>query len=96
MSLAIRSGRPRSVPSPETANADPDLDVARRLPTTRIVGTPDHVVVQLDDLAAATSATELMVSTVTHGLDERLRSLTLLTEAWNDPARSEALEHGVA
>jgi alkanesulfonate monooxygenase SsuD/methylene tetrahydromethanopterin reductase-like flavin-dependent oxidoreductase (luciferase family) len=96
MSLAIRSGRPRSVPSPETANADPDLEVARRLPTTRIVGTPDQVVAKLDALAATTGAAELMVSTVTHGLDERLRSLTLLAEAWNEPTRSEALEHGVA
>jgi luciferase family oxidoreductase group 1 len=96
MTLAIRTGRPRSVPSPETANADPDLAVARRLPTTRIVGTPDHVVDQLDALAATTGATELMVSTVTHGIDERLRSLTLLAGAWNAPARSETLEHGVA
>jgi luciferase family oxidoreductase group 1 len=96
MSLAIRSGRPRSVPSPETAHADPDLAVALRLPTTRILGTPDHVVAQLDALTAATGATELMVSTVTHGLDERLRSVTLLAEAWDRPLRSEALEHGVA
>jgi luciferase family oxidoreductase group 1 len=96
MSLAIRSGRPRSVPSPETAHADPDLAIALRLPTTRIVGTPDQVVAQLDALTAATGATELMVSTVTHGLDERLRSVTLLAEAWDRPLRSEALEHGVA
>jgi luciferase family oxidoreductase group 1 len=96
MSLAIRTGRPRSVPSPEHANADPDLAVALGLPTTRIVGTPDHVVEKLESLAAATGAVELMVSTVTHGLAERLRSLTLLAEAWEQAAGSEPFQHGVA
>jgi luciferase family oxidoreductase group 1 len=93
MSLAIRTGRPRSVPSPERANADPDLAVALGLPTTRIVGTPDDAVAKLEALAATSGAAELMVSTVTHGLEERLRSLTLLAEAWGrtgDPERPAA------
>ena len=95
MTLAIRRGRPRSVPSPERANADPDIDVARNLPTNRIVGTPDAVVAKLEELVVRTGAAELMVSTVGYGLDERLRSLTLLAEAWTMP-RSEPAEHGVA
>jgi luciferase family oxidoreductase group 1 len=82
MLWAIRTGRPRALPTPATALAHPDLAAARRLPTSRIVGTPDAVVARLDDLARDAGADELMVTTVAHGLDARVRSLTLLAEAW--------------
>lgn len=83
MTLAIRTGRPRAVPSPEAANADPAIETARRMPTTRIVGTPPDVRARLEALTGDTGANELMISTVTHGLDERLRSLRLVADAWS-------------
>jgi hypothetical protein len=36
----------------------------------------------LAQLTAATAADEIMLSTTTYGLAERLRSLELLAEAW--------------
>ena len=52
------------------------------MPSNRIVGDPSSVVTRLEHLVAETGADELMVSTVAHGLDERIRSLELLASAW--------------
>lgn len=78
----IRTGRRIAVPTPEDAAADPELAIARLDPTNRIVGTPDDVVAGLEHLAEVTGADELLLSTVTHGLDHRLRSMALVAEAW--------------
>ena len=80
--LARRTGRLLPLQSPEDAAGHPDLATARALATSRIVGGPDAVVVGLRALADATGADELMVSTSTHGLPERIRSLEVLAEAW--------------
>ena len=86
MLLAIRTGRFRPLPSPEAAAADPDLPTAARIPTNRVVGTPDAVVARLEDLVQETEADELMVSTVAHGVAERVRSVELLAWAWSGEA----------
>jgi luciferase family oxidoreductase group 1 len=78
----IRTGRRFAVPTPEEAAADPELPIARMDPTNRIVGTPDDVVAGLEHLAEVTRADELMLSTVTHALDDRLRSMALVADAW--------------
>ncbi len=82
MMLALRSGRLRPLDSPDTAAGHPHLELARSLPSTQIVGAPERVLADLERLARDTGADELMISTVTHGLDARRRSLSLLAEAW--------------
>jgi luciferase family oxidoreductase group 1 len=83
--LAIRTGRRIPLLSPEAAAAHPDLATARRYPTNRIVGTPDVVVAQIENLVRETAAAEIMVMSLTHGIGERVRSLELLAQAWRQP-----------
>ena len=73
---SIRCARPRWPPPSPTAV------MAGNVPTNRISGSPATALAQLDRLLATTGADELMVSTVAHGLDARLRSLELLAEHW--------------
>lgn len=82
MSHGIRTGRLAPLLSPEEAEAHPDLPAALAMPSTRVVGSPATAVRQLDDLVAATSADELMVSTVAHTLEDRTESLDLLASSW--------------
>jgi alkanesulfonate monooxygenase SsuD/methylene tetrahydromethanopterin reductase-like flavin-dependent oxidoreductase (luciferase family) len=58
------------------------------MPTNRIVGTPGPVVTRLEVLARETDADEIMIFTFTHGLDERVRSLELLAQGWQDHSLS--------
>jgi alkanesulfonate monooxygenase SsuD/methylene tetrahydromethanopterin reductase-like flavin-dependent oxidoreductase (luciferase family) len=78
----IRTGRLRRLPTPEVAADDPDLPLARSLPTNRIVGDAATVVDRLRDLAARTGANELMLSTVAHDVAVRAESLELIAAAW--------------
>jgi luciferase family oxidoreductase group 1 len=82
MSYRIRSGRFGPLLSPEMAAGEPDMVMARNVPTNRVVGSPASTLAQLDRLLAATGADELMVTTVAHGLGTRVRSLELLAESW--------------
>ncbi|HJV08946.1 MAG TPA: LLM class flavin-dependent oxidoreductase [Acidimicrobiales bacterium] len=82
MAYRIRSGRFGPLLSPEAAAAQPDIVMARNVPTNRVNGAPATAVAQLDRLLATTGADELMVTTVAHGLDTRVRSLELLAGAW--------------
>jgi luciferase family oxidoreductase group 1 len=82
MTFALRTGRPIQLASPEVAAVHPDLDAARRFPTNRIVGSPATVVAELEELAAVTEANEIMIFTFTYSLEERIRSLELLAQAW--------------
>jgi alkanesulfonate monooxygenase SsuD/methylene tetrahydromethanopterin reductase-like flavin-dependent oxidoreductase (luciferase family) len=79
----IRHGSFEPMRSPEAAAAHPALPAARAMRSNRVAGTPAAAVEQLDDLVTATAADELMISTVAHSLDARLRSLELLTKAWS-------------
>jgi len=84
MTYAIRNRGFIPLLSPEAANEHPDLAVARTMPTNRIIGTPESVVTQLEALVEATAASELMIFTAAFGVEERVRSLTLLMQAWQD------------
>lgn len=83
MIYEIRTGRFSPLLSPEAAAAHPSLPAARAVPSRRILGSPATAVAHLDQLIAASGADEIMVSTVAHGLETRLRSLELLADAWS-------------
>ena len=80
--LAIRTGRPAALLSPEQAAVHPDLPVARAMPSNRIIGSGDEVVGALRELATRTEADELMVSTMAYGVDDRIRTLELINASW--------------
>jgi luciferase family oxidoreductase group 1 len=91
MRLAIRTNRLRPVPSLAEAEIDPERAAAEAMPSNAIVGTPETAVQQLRELATATGADELMLSTSTHGVEERVRSLQLIAETWGlTPSRTAA------
>ncbi len=82
MIYLLRSGRPTQLLTPEMAAQHPDLPIARQMPTNRIMGSPSTVVKGIEALIEQTNATEIMVSSFTQGLPERIHSLELLAEAW--------------
>ena len=86
MRLSIRTNRLRPVPSVAEAEVDPERAAAEAMPSNAIVGGPATVVAGMRELAAATGADELMLSAITHGVEERIRSLELVAEAWGLPA----------
>ncbi|MEX0660011.1 MAG: LLM class flavin-dependent oxidoreductase [Egibacteraceae bacterium] len=80
--LSLRSGQLRPLPTQAAAAADPQRDLAASLPTSYIVGPLDTALQALGRLGADTAADELMITTTTYGLEERLASLELLAGAW--------------
>lgn len=82
MMLGIRTNRLRPIPSLEEALADPQRDAAAAMRGSRIIGSSATVRAGLTELAERTGADELMVSTTTHGLDERLASYELIAGEW--------------
>lgn len=80
--LALRTGRRMRLLSPEEAARHPDLDVATAMPSNRIVGDAGLVADRLAALAEQTAADELMISTMTHGLAERITTLEIVADVW--------------
>ena len=84
--VSLRSGRPRTLPSPDEAAAHEwtaaERDIVATSPGRPTVGDPAGVRAELGELVASTAADELMVTTMTYGLDARLRSFELLAKAW--------------
>ena len=84
--LQLRSGRLGLLPSPEDAEAYPFTSAERAVVddmlSTHLIGEPAAVRQGLVALQRRTDADELMVSTRTHAYDARLRSHTLVAEAW--------------
>jgi luciferase family oxidoreductase group 1 len=82
--LRLRSGRPGPFPAPETAAeyqyTPAEREFVRSWTSTHVVGDPAHVRDQLEELAAATNADELMITTMVHGHAERVRSYELVAE----------------
>jgi luciferase family oxidoreductase group 1 len=78
---------PAPFPSPEEAAAYPytaqDRVVVEANRQRQFVGSPARVAQLLRQAADAASADELMVTTVTYGTAERLRSYELLAAAWS-------------
>ncbi len=81
----LRQGRPDVYPTPEEAAAHDftpaEQAVVDGFARGHVVGTPDTVRQGLEALAARTGADELMVSTMAHGPEDRLRSVRLVAEA---------------
>jgi luciferase family oxidoreductase group 1 len=80
--LKLRSGRPGPLPSPEEAEAYPYTHLDRAFildrQATQIVGAPDTVGRGLADLAQATAADELMLTTMVFDPADRLHSFDLI------------------
>jgi luciferase family oxidoreductase group 1 len=84
--VALRTGRPRPLPRPDEAAAHEwttaEREILAAAPGRPTVGDPAEVVAELTALVSATEADELMVTTMTYGIDARLRSFELLAQAW--------------
>ena len=83
--VRLRSGRPGRYPTPEQAaeyRFTPfEREIAKAWTASQIVGTPHEVRARIEELVERTSADELIVTTMTHGARERLRSYELLAGA---------------
>lgn len=84
----MRTGRLLPLLSPDDAARHPDFPQATAMASSSILGTADDVLAGLNDLVGRTGASELMLHTATHALDERLDSLELIAEAWASAAES--------
>jgi luciferase family oxidoreductase group 1 len=84
--LQLRTGRLGALPSPEEAEAYPFTAAERTIVedsmSSHLIGTPETVREGLVRLQQRTEADELMISTRMHSLEARVRSLTLVAEAW--------------
>ncbi|MFD3811510.1 LLM class flavin-dependent oxidoreductase [Rhodococcus sp. NPDC058639] len=82
---SIRSGH-GAVPYPDPTSAPPLTDEQRAVVDDRLitqfVGSPDVVAEHLDSLRRVTGADELVVTSVTHKHEDRLRSYELLAREW--------------
>ncbi|MGC0365630.1 alkanesulfonate monooxygenase SsuD/methylene tetrahydromethanopterin reductase-like flavin-dependent oxidoreductase (luciferase family) [Rhodococcus sp. 27YEA15] len=86
---SIRSGR-GAIPFPDPATAQPLSDTERKLVEDRLitqfVGSPTTVADRLASLQKVSGADEIVVTGVTHGHEDRLRSYQLLAREWGLPA----------
>ncbi|MET8859964.1 MULTISPECIES: LLM class flavin-dependent oxidoreductase [unclassified Streptomyces] len=73
-------------PTPDEARAhvwsDADRTLVQDRLDTQFVGSPKRVAGQLAQLQEATGADELLITTITHGHADRVRSYELLAEEW--------------
>jgi luciferase family oxidoreductase group 1 len=83
--LRLRSGRPGPFPTPEEAAGyqftPAEREFIRGWTSSHVVGDPAQVCARLEELAATTAADELMITTMVHGHEERLRSYDLVADA---------------
>ena len=90
---SIRSGEGAiPFPGPQGARAHAWTDADRALVADRVdtqfAGSPGQVADQLEQLQEATGADELIVTTITHGHADRVRSYQLLAGEWHRRRRS--------
>jgi luciferase family oxidoreductase group 1 len=78
----MRTGRLLPLIPPADAAAHPEMEAARRMPTSSISGTPAAAVAGLEQLARATQANELMIYPATYGVEERIATIEALAAAW--------------
>ncbi len=62
--------------------SDEQLEVVRDRIATQFVGDPDQVAARLEALARVSGADELVITSVTHRHEDRLRSHRLIAERW--------------
>lgn len=83
--IRLRSGRPGPFPSPEEAArhdyTPAELAIVEGRRASSIVGDPATVRRRLEELVARTGADELMITTMVHDQQQRLRSYELLADA---------------
>jgi luciferase family oxidoreductase group 1 len=83
--LRLRSGRPGRYPTPEEAAeytyTPAEREVIRAWTSSHVVGDPHTVRRRLAELVDATGADELIVTTLTHDHEDRLRSYALVAGA---------------
>jgi len=82
--LRLRQGKPGLYPSPEEA-AEYDFtpferEAVRAWTSSHVIGEPASVRAQLEDLIARTGADELMLTTMLHATDDRIRSYGLVAD----------------
>jgi luciferase family oxidoreductase group 1 len=84
--LRMRTGRRGPLPTPEDAAAYPYTPMDRAFVADRLVGqavgSVETVTDRLTELAAATGADELMLTSMLHDPADRLRSYELIAQAW--------------
>lgn len=78
----LRTGRRFAYATPEQALAHPDFEAAKRAPSSKIIGSPEMVVKELEQLQKATEASELMLNTFMTDFDDRVHCLELIAKAW--------------
>ncbi len=81
--FGLASGQRMGILEPHSALDHPAWPQAEAMPTNAIAGTPDDVGDRLEKLAVEMGAHELMITTPVVALDARLRSLELISQAWN-------------
>jgi luciferase family oxidoreductase group 1 len=83
--LRLRQGKPGLYPSPEEAaeySFTPfEREAIRGWTASHHIGDPDTVRTGLEDLVARTGADELMLTTMLHTTDDRIRSYELVADA---------------
>ncbi|BBX34309.1 F420-dependent methylene-tetrahydromethanopterin reductase [Mycolicibacterium mageritense DSM 44476 = CIP 104973] len=89
---SIRAGG-GAVPYPDPDESAPltaeQLEVVRDRTATQFVGDPDEVAHRLEALQRVSGADELVITSVTHRHQDRLRSHELIAERWGLPARTD-------
>ncbi|MEU6372770.1 LLM class flavin-dependent oxidoreductase [Streptomyces sp. NPDC046909] len=79
-------------PTPDQARArewtDEDQELVQDRLDTQFVGSPATVADRLEQLQEATDADELLITTITHGHTDRVRSYELLAEEWRKRGHS--------
>ncbi|WP_306434486.1 LLM class flavin-dependent oxidoreductase [Actinomadura roseirufa] len=80
--LRLRQGRPGLLPTPEETDAYPYTPVEREIIQSRaaeqVVGGPESVRRQMDDLIARTAVDEVMITTMVYDHADRLRSYDIV------------------
>ncbi len=79
--LGIRTNRRHPLLSPDAASDHPDADRARRMPTEQLIGSTDRVAEGLRELIRRTRADELMLTAATYDVEDRERSLALISDS---------------
>ena len=83
--IRLAQGRPGPLPTPEEAAAyeysPMEAETARSRVGSQIIGSPETVVAQMRELLDRTGADELMITTMIHSHDLRVRSYELVAAA---------------
>jgi luciferase family oxidoreductase group 1 len=94
--LRLRSGEPGPFPSPEEAAeaakgfSPSERTFVERWGDSHIVGSPETVRAGLEELRERTGADELMLTTMVHAHEDRMRSFELVAQALSETTTSRA------